>query len=71
MTDAILHEILSRSISEELGIFIETNNPIAMQTYIQDYRKRIGDPRFDPLMISIPATAGMVYIHRRLLEVVE
>ena len=70
-TDSVLAELLSRATGEELGLLVETNNPIAMQTYLQDYRKRSGDPRYDNLIFSIPALDGTVFIHRRLLEAVE
>lgn len=66
MKPQLLTELLAKARSEELGLFVATNNPKGMQIDLDNHRRAIGD--FADLIICIPAKPNSIFITHRSVD---
>jgi len=69
MNDANLIDLLTRALTEELGLFVSTNNPHAMSLKLHAVKR--ANPQFFGLEITIPSTPETIMIVKKTVELDE
>jgi hypothetical protein len=69
MNDANLIDLLRRAQTEELGLFVTTNNPHAMSLKLHAVKR--AHPEFFGIEITIPSTPETVMLVKKTVELDE
>lgn len=56
LTHTLLIEMLYKAVEAELGLIVETENPLALQQKLYGARKAQADPKLNKLSISVSRT---------------
>ena len=66
MKPELLIDLLSRALTEELGLVVGTNNPHALTMKLHEIRK--ANPIFDNLELTVPSTPNTVMVVKKTVE---
>jgi len=69
MNDANLIDLLRRAQTEELGLFVTTNNPHAMSLKLHAVKRAY--PEFDDIEVTVPSTPETVMLVKKTVELDE
>ena len=65
LREEIYLNLLDRALDEELGLAVETNNPMRLSHLLHDYSKL---DRYSSLAICVPSLPNHVFITQRTVE---
>ena len=68
MKPELLHSLLSRAASEEIGLVINVNKPSSLQIELDNFKRLHPQPEFFDLIMAIPSTAETLFITHKSVE---